>query len=124
MTVLLVEPGKVPEKKEMSGSLCSLQEVVGGTVQALYPFDDPVALLCNDDGKLLRLPMNRALHESGDIICGTFIIVGAPPDAENFTSLTESQFQRYAERFRSPERFLVMADTVFVLPDDILGERE
>ena len=97
--------------------------MVGGTVQAIYPFDDPVALLCNDDGKLLGLPMNRALHESSDIICGSFAIAGAPPGASNFTSLTEEQIQRYTKRFWFPEQFLSIAGAVFVLPDSLLTER-
>ena len=119
MKILFIEPGKAPVEKEISDALRSLQEMVGGTVQAIYPFDDPVALLCNDEGKLLGLPMNRALHEIEDIICGPFAVVGAPPGAESFTSLTEEQLQRYMERFRSPEHFLAVADAVFVLPDSI-----
>lgn len=123
MKVLLIEPGKVPAEKEIPHTLDALQEMVGGTVQAIYPFDDPVALLCNDDGKLLGLPMNRALHESSDIICGPFAIVSAPPGANNFTSLTEEQIQRYTKRFWFPEQFLSIAGAVFVLPDSLLTER-
>lgn len=119
MRVLLIEPGKVPVEKEIPYTLGALQEMVGGTVQAIYPFDAPVALLCNDDGKLLGLPMNRALHESSDIICGPFAIVGAPPGVNNFTSLTEEQIQLYTKRFWSPEQFLSIAGAVFVLPDII-----
>lgn len=37
MRVLLVEPGKRPVLKEIDGSLKSMQEIVGGTIQALYP---------------------------------------------------------------------------------------
>lgn len=123
MKVLFVEPGKAPVEKEIARTLGAMQKMVGRTVQAIYPFDDPVALLCNDDGKLLGLPMNRALHESGDIICGPFAIVGAPPGVNNFTSLTDQQIQRYTKRFRSPEQFLSIAGAVFVLPDSILTER-
>lgn len=119
MKVLFVEPGKAPAEKEIARTLDAMQEMVGGTVQAIYPFDDPVALLCNDDGKLLGLPMNRALHESSDIICGPFAIVGAPPGANNFTSLTEEQIQKYTKRFHSPEQFLAIGRAIFVLPDTI-----
>lgn len=27
-----------------------------------HPFDEPVALVCNDEGKLLGLPLNRCLR--------------------------------------------------------------
>ena len=55
MRILLVEPGKRPVLKEIDGSLKSMQEIVGGTIQAIYPFEEPVALICNDEGKLLGL---------------------------------------------------------------------
>lgn len=48
MRVLLVEPGKEPVLQEINGSLKSMQEIVGGTIQALYPFEEHVALICND----------------------------------------------------------------------------
>ena len=117
MKALLVEPGKRPIAKDVPGTLVSMQTIVGGTIQAIYPFEEPVALICNDDGKLLNLPMNRMLHESGDIICGTFLIVGAPPDSSHFTSMADEQIQRYQKRFRFPESFLMMNGSVFVLPN-------
>lgn len=77
MKILMVEPGKAPKEKNISGTLDSMQEAVGGTIQAIYPFDEPVALICNDDGKLMNLPMCRSIHEIGDIIFGSFFV--APP---------------------------------------------
>lgn len=47
MNVLMVEPGKVPHTVEIDGSLKSLQAAVGGDIQAVYPYPDPVALVCN-----------------------------------------------------------------------------
>lgn len=117
MKVLLVEPGKRPNVKDIPGTLEAMQTIVGGTIQAIYPFEEPVALICNDDGKLLNLPMNRILHESGDIICGTFLIVGAPPDCSHFASLADEQIQQYQKRFQLPELFLMVNGSVFVLPN-------
>lgn len=80
MRILLVEPGKRPVLKEIDGSLKSMQEIVGGTIQVLYPFTEPVALICNDERKLLGLPLYRALRDSEghiyDVIAGTFSCVG------------------------------------------------
>ena len=46
----------------------SLQHEVGGYIEAIYPCEDPVALVCNEEGKLEGLPLNRALRdEDGDI---------------------------------------------------------
>ena len=114
MQVLFVEPGNAPEIREISGDLVSMQELVGGMIQAVYPFDEPVALICNDEGKLLGMQMNRMLPEIGDIICGPFFLCGAPPDSEEFTSLSPEQLDRYADRFRAIERIVSAGDAVFV----------
>ena len=115
MEILFIEPGKTPEVTEISGDLASMQELVGGMIQAVYPFDEPVALVCNDEGKLLSMQMNRILPEMDDIICGPFFLCGTPPDSEEFTSLSPEQLDRYADRFRSIERIVSAGDTVFVL---------
>ena len=111
MRILLIEPECPPVVREIDGSLYSMQTLVGGTIQALYPFEDEVALICNDDGKCLDLPLNRALYqpESGqlyDIIAGTFFLCGAPPDSEDFTSLTAEQLAHYPNRFHFIEFYI------------------
>ena len=115
MQVLFVEPGKTPEVRAISGDLVSMQELVGGTIQAIYPFDEPVALICNDEGKLLGMQMNRMLPEIGDIICGPFFLCGAPPDSEKFTSLSLERLEFYAARFKAVELIVPVGDAVFVL---------
>ena len=47
MKVLMVEPGKSPYAAEIESGLKSLQAAVGGDIQAVYPYEDPVALICN-----------------------------------------------------------------------------
>ena len=80
IAVLVVEPGKEPYVKEIDSGLESLQHEVGGCIEAIYPYEDPVALVCNEEGKLEGLPLNRALRdEDGDIydvVAGTFMVVG------------------------------------------------
>ena len=63
LDVLLVQPGAYPQKISIGTDLKDLQDAVGGTITATYPFTDPVAIVCNDEGKLLGLPMNRALRD-------------------------------------------------------------
>ena len=63
MKVLMVEPGKSPYETEIEGGLESLQAAVGGDIQATYPFDVLVGLICNDEGKLLGMPLNRAMRQ-------------------------------------------------------------
>lgn len=47
MNVLLVEPNAEPRAIEIDGPLASMQTLVGGLIEAVYPFEDPVALICN-----------------------------------------------------------------------------
>ena len=101
--VLIVEPGKAPYPAEIPTGLSSLQQQVGGLIQALYPFEDPfAAVIANDEGKLLGLPWNRPLFDDEgeiyDILVGTFLVVGLTED--DFGSLTEEQIQIYTEYFR------------------------
>ena len=100
MKILFVEPGKEAQPAEIQGDLKEMQAIVGGQIQALYPWEDPVALICNDEGKLLSLPLNRAL-EDYDMIAGNFFICGIEGDA--FVSLSDPLMSKYQEKFRYPE---------------------
>ena len=112
MRVILVEPGKAARQAEIGEGLRAMQEIVGGPIQALYPWDDSAAIICNDEGKLNQLPLNRVL-EDYDIISGTFFICGL--QGENFSSLTEPQLQKYRRMFRCPEKFLHTPDGLVCL---------
>lgn len=112
MAILVVEPLKVPYVKEISGSLASIQAVVGGYIQAIYPFEGgELALICNEEGKLVGLPFNRALRdEEGrvyDIVAGTFFLCRVPANSESFSGLTEDQIEWGKERFRCTEIFML-----------------
>ena len=120
MRVIVVEPKKKPEVREIGDSLESMQKIVGGLIEAVYPFDEPVALIANEEGKLLNLPLNRALRDDEgtvyDIISGTFFLCAAPPDSDRFAGLTDRQVKTYMERFAMPEMFLDVGGDLFVLP--------
>lgn len=118
MTVLLVEPEKYPRKIELGTELADLQKAVSGNIEVVYPFDDPVGLVMNEEGKLEGLPMNRALRdEEGkiyDVIAGSFLVVGLTED--DFGSLTPDQIQKYEEHFHQPETFIQMGKGIMALP--------
>ena len=103
MKIVLVEPGKAARAAEIEDGLAAMQEIVGGPIQAIYPWEDPVALVCNEEGKLIGLPLNRGL-ENFDVVAGTFFICGIRDD--RFSSLTQQQTQQYLRKFRYPERFI------------------
>ena len=107
ITVVLCEPGKEACITPMTNSLESLQKTVGGYIEAIYPFEDPIAIICNEEGKLNGMEFNRALYdESGqiyDILAGPFFLAGLGD--EDFASLSEELQQKYCNMFKHPEMF-------------------
>lgn len=119
MTVLKIMPGRKPERVSIPHTLESMQELVGGCIQAIYPYEDPVAIVCNEEGKLIGLEPNRTVrdpdtNEITDIICGPFFICGL--GEEDFCSLTEEQATKYSKLFHSPEVFLWNGTNIVALP--------
>ena len=124
MHILVVEPERRPEVQEIDGSLKSMQDIVGGLIQSIPLSGDPaVALVCHDEGKLLKLPANRGLRDENgqiyDIICGTFFLCGVPADSDHFDSLTPEQIERYRERFYTPEMFWGVNGRIVCLPLEV-----
>lgn len=94
---LIVEPDKEPYEVDLENGLKSRQKIVGGLIEYCYLLDDDdVALICNEEGKIIGLPFNREIGH--DVICGNFIIVGDDGSGENL-SLTDEQINKYKERF-------------------------
>ena len=118
ITVLIVEPGKEPYAKEIDSGLESLQHEVGGYIQAVYPFEEPVAIVCNEEAKLEGLPLNRALRDEDgdiyDIVAGTFMVVGLTDDS--FGSLTPELMQQFTDHFKTPEQFAKLGDKIVAIP--------
>ena len=85
LSVLKIAPGQHPQQVEIDNDLKALQQAVGGSIGASYPFADPVAIVYNDDGKLMGLPLNRALRDENgemyDAVAGTFLVVGLGEEA-------------------------------------------
>ena len=109
MQILVIRPGQRPERAEIGPELEDMQRVVGGNIQVFQPFEDEVAVICNEEGKLDGLPPNRAIYSDGgemvDIVAGTFFICGTPLSGDSFCSLPEVQIKKYEEMFHAPERF-------------------
>ena len=121
MRIIIVEGGKRPYEAELEHDLESMRRCVGGNIEAVYePGGRDAALICNDEGKLLNLPLNRALRdEEGkiyDVIAGSFFVCGAPPDSESFTSLTDEQVDYWLKRFAEPEFFVNVNGQIICVP--------
>ena len=118
MTVLVVEPLKPAYLKTISGDLKSLQKEVGGLIDATYPFEDRVAVVLNDEGKLNGLMPNRGLYDCDgnlyDIVVGTFLVVGL--GEESFCSLNEEMAAKYLEKYKNPEIMACINGQLGMLP--------
>ena len=124
MKVVMVEAGKVPYEKEIGDGLKALQDAVGGYIQAVYPYEDPVALVCNEEGKIEGLPLNRALRtEDGeiyDIIAGNFFICGL--GEESFCSISPELSEKFKKEFKHPETFTKLFGKILAVKEPVPGE--
>ena len=118
MTVLVVHPAKRPEIVNLRNDLGVLQDAVEGLIQVVYPFEDAIGLIVNEEGKLMGLPLNRALRtEDGeiyDIIAGTFLVVGLTED--DFCSLSSELQEKYSRLFQTPEMFMRIGHQIVAVP--------
>ncbi|MBP3292893.1 MAG: DUF3849 domain-containing protein [Clostridia bacterium] len=118
MTVLAVEPGKKPYVQEIPNGLESLQREVSGDIQAVYPYDDPIAIIAAESGKLMGMPFNRALRDEDghiyDVLVGKFLIVGL--GEENFVSIPEELIPKYTHEFQTPEQLVRIGEKNYILP--------
>ncbi len=116
--MVLCEPGRTARTAEVGTGLEDLQKAVGGRIEAVYPFDEPVCLVCNEEGKFNGMGPNRALYDGDgqlrDIVFGPFFVCGCRGPA--FGSLTEDQLERYGRLFRLPERFTRLKGRILVQP--------
>ena len=117
--VVLVEPGKLARIAEVGTTLEAMQQTVGGDIEAYYPFEEQVCIVCNEEGKINGLPLNRAIRDSdtgdiADIIAGTFFICDC--SEESFGSLSKEQQKQYLEKYRLPERFFRIGETIEAVP--------
>ena len=116
--VVLCEPGKKARVTTIMNTLESLQKMVGGYIQAVYPFDDPVAIICDEEGKLNGAEYNRSLKdETGkvyDILAGPFLVTGLSED--DFASLSKEHQEKYCKLFEYPEMFVRRGKEVLAIP--------
>lgn len=120
INVLLVQPMKNPQMIQIDDSLESMQSVVGGMIEEYMPFEDDVALVCNDEGKMRGMELNRGIFtEDGqlqDIIAGDFFVCYTPIESEKFLSLPPEFAEKYREKFKHPEQFFKTANGIQVVP--------
>lgn len=100
MDVLVIEPGYAPYEKSING-LDEMQATVGGLIQAIYPYEEQVAIVCNEEGLLHGLEFNRSVPGGYGGVVGTFFICGL--GEEDFCSLTPEQMEKYRKEYHKAE---------------------
>ena len=125
IAVLYIAPGEPPKVMYIKPELEEMQHLVGGYIEEYMPFDDEVAIICNEEGKLNGMPLNRAIYDESDgkrgemidIIAGQFFLANAPYESEKFKSLTPEMIDKYNKRFRYPESFMKLGGQIMVIPE-------
>lgn len=115
MKVLIVEPRQRPRRANIPHTLRDMQQTVGGYIEIITPFDDPVVLVCDEEGKLKGYELNRAIAGK-DIIAGTFFLAGV--EGEDLTDLSDDLAEKYEALFRSPQVFVRVPRGILVLSED------
>lgn len=77
-----------------------LKDAVMGTIEITRPFDDDIAIVGNDEAKLINMEGNRRVGTG--IYAGPMLIVG-DNGSEDFVALSQEQADRYMQRFAEPE---------------------
>ena len=124
IAVLYIAAGEAPQVKYIKPELKDMQQLVGGYIEELMPFDDEVAIICNEEGKLSSLPLNRDIYDESDgkrgpmldIIAGNFFLANAPYESENFESLTPEMIKKYTKRFQYLETFMRVNGEILAVP--------
>lgn len=118
ITVVMVKPGELAKTMEIGNALEDLQKAVGGDIEAFYPFEEEVCIVCNEEGKFNGMAPNRAVYGEDkqimDIIFGPFFICDC--SGENFGSLSKEQLEKYSKQFKYPEHFLRNDRDVIAIP--------
>ena len=116
--VLLVKAGQKAEMATIEAGLSSYQSIVGGDIEAAYFFDEPVGLICNEEGKMNGMDLNRAVKDENgkiiDIIAGNFFICGL--GEENFISLQPEYRDKFEKMFKNPEAFIKRGNEIMAIP--------
>ena len=119
--VVLCEPGKKARVTTIKNDLASLQKLVGGFIECVYPYEDPVGIICDEEGKINGKELNRALRDENgnvyDILAGTFLVVGL--GGEDFDSLPKDLCEKYSKMFEYPEMFFRVGNEIEAVRQEV-----
>lgn len=122
--VLYVEPYRQARVIQLGAELEDMQEAVQGDIEGFYPFEEQVAIVCNDESKLNGMSPNRAVYDEDgtlmDIVFGPFFVCSCA--GENFDSLSQEQIRKYQEMFGDPQRFYMKDKRIVAVPYKVTAQ--
>ena len=107
MKAIIIKPGKFARIEDIDPTYSTLRTLVGGNIEMTYPFEDEyLAVISNEESKLLDLPPNRAVRRNdgsvADIYCGTMVVVALAPEGE-YRDLTKTEAKMVLKMWGMPE---------------------
>ena len=107
MKAIVIKPGKYARIEDIDPTYSTLRSLVGGNIEMTYPFEDEyLAVISNEEAKLLDFPPNRAARRTdgtvADIYCGTMVVVALAPEGE-YRDLTKREAKTVMKMWGSPE---------------------
>lgn len=107
MKAIILKPGRVAQVKDIDPSYNNLRSLVGGYIEMTYPFpDEEIAVISNEEAKLLDLAPNRAIRSAGgnvlDIYCGTMVVIALTLEGE-YRDLTAEEIDLVLATWEPPE---------------------
>ena len=125
MQVLIVRPDKYAKRITIDGSLESMQQLVGGMIEVVYPWEERAAIVCNEEALLLDMKPNRFVPEIHEPIFGSFFVCGL--GEEDLIGLTDEQLERFDKKFHYPQLFTMAENCCIVTdyrPEDLTQPQE
>lgn len=124
--VLIVKPGEYAKVATIENTLSVFKNIVGGYIETASYFDDPVTIICNEEGKIDGSELNRAIRDDTgkiiDTISGAFVVCGV--NGSEFVSLTDDMRNKYGKMFKNPEAFLKMGKGIMAIPCEPKPQKE
>ena len=102
ITVLLVEPEKLPVITIIDNELSVLQELVGGYIECIR--QKGYDIIINEEGKFEGLKPNFLIYDGLDYVAGNAIFAGVDYDEGEFKSLTPQQIAEVYRNFRKVDK--------------------
>ena len=125
MQVLIVRPGEYAKRATIDGTLESMQHLVGGMIEVVYPWEERAAIVCNDEALLLNMKPNRFVAEIQEPIFGSFFVCGLGDG--DLVGLTDEQLGRFEKKFHYPQLFTMAENCCIVTdcrPEDLTQPKE